>query len=165
MKSIQLLAIPLALAICVSTSLGQETENKDDKILAKAGKMLHGTWTGDADKTAEEIKKMEDLDLDESMMEMILEQVVTIEANFKDGTYEVVIGDREMSGDWKVKKVKRKDKTRILTAFFAPDEDSEGEDKNFEIHFMGKTHMKMIDLDDGGPPIVLKRQVKDKNDK
>ena len=44
-----------------------------------------------------------------------------------------------------------------------PDENSDGhEEKNFEIHFVGKTHIKMIDLNESGPPIVLKRAGTDK---
>lgn len=158
MKSIQLLSIPLVVAICVSTTFGQETKKQDDKKdLAKAGTYLHGVWNGDADKTAEEIKKMKDLDLSEDMIKGMLEQVGSIEVEFEDGKFSVAFGDQEMAGEWEVTKMKKKEKTWIIEIKTVTDEDSGGEEKNFEIHFLGKTHMKMVDLDDQGPPIVMKK--------
>lgn len=167
MKSIQFfLAVPLAVAICVSTNFAQETKTKGDskKDFAKAAKMLHGVWICDTDKTVKEIEK-QDLDMEDSMIEMMLERIKTIKMNLTDGEFDVQIGDQEMIGEWEVKKVKRKDKKRVLTVHFAPD-DEEGEDKNFEIQLMGKTHMKMVDIDQDGPPIVMKRKTKEeKKDK
>ena len=165
MRLIQLVAVPLAIAICVSVTHAQETETKlDNKVLAKASKMLHGMWVGDGEKTAEEIEKLEDLPLEDAMIDMLLERVKSIKASFKDGTFEVEVGERKMAGAWKVTKIERKDDARVLTVNFAPDEESEAEEKNFELHFKGKKHMKMIDLGEDGPPIVLKRKATDKKE-
>ena len=166
MRSIQLFVVPLAVAIFVSASFAQDTDTKaDKKDFAKAAKMLHGVWSGDAEKTAEAIKEMDDLEMDEAMVGMILERVGLIEVDFQDGTFNVMIDEQEMSGDWKVTAVEKDDKSPALKIHVMPAEDSEGEEKNFKIHFLGKTHIKMIDLDDGGPPIVLARKVdKDKDE-
>ena len=158
MKTTHLLAIPLALAICVSTGFAQESNADNDQDFAKAASLLHGDWTGDAEKTAEAIKDMEDMELDESMMEMILEQVKAIKIQFADGTFEVAIAGQEMAGEWEVTGAKEKDGKQAVMIHVSPNEESQGEEKNFKIHMLGDTHMKMIDMDEGGPPIVLKRE-------
>ena len=160
MKSVQLFVVPLVLAMFVSTGFAQETETRSEQDFSKQAKMLHGEWQGDKEKTAEAIKGMEGLD--DAMMEMILAQVKEITVNFGDGTYNVTIGPMEMAGKWKVTADESKDDDHKIKIFCEPNEDVQGqEDKNFEIHFMGDTHVKMTDLDDGGPPIVLVRKTDD----
>jgi hypothetical protein len=164
MKSVYLFAVPWMLAICVSAVYGQDTTTtEDDAAMAKAAKMLHGVWAGDREKTRDEMKKAEDLELDEDMIEMMLEQIDSIKCEFKDGRFDVSFGDVEISGEWKVTKVKQEDDATVLTIHTSPDDDSEHEEKNFDVHFIGKTHMKMVDLD-GGPPLVMKRKEADKKD-
>ncbi|MGI9518035.1 MAG: hypothetical protein ACR2NP_13360 [Pirellulaceae bacterium] len=154
MKS-NLFAIPLALAICVSACYGQETETSSDtQDFAKEAKMLHGAWAGDSEKTAEEIKDMEGMD--EAMVDMVIERVKLINVHFHDGTFAVEIAGEEMKGTWEVTAAEEKDDMQTIKIHVMPDEDSVGEEKHFEIHCMGETHIKMIDQD-GGPPIVLKR--------
>jgi hypothetical protein len=166
MKSVSLLLIPLIAAFCVTASVGQvATQKQKDKKadIKTVAKQLHGKWIGDKEKTAEQIKKMKDLELAEDMVEMVLEQVGNIEVEFnKDGTFDVSIADRTMAGDWESKKVKIVDKKNALVIKTETDEASGGQEKNFEIHFIGKTHMMMKDMDEGGPPIVLKRAKTDK---
>lgn len=164
MKSI-LFAIPLALAICVSPCLAQETETSSDtQDFAKMAKLLHGNWAGDADKTAEEIKAMEDPGMEEAMIDMVLEQVKLIQITFQDGTFMVMINDQEMTGTWEVTGAEEKDGKQAVMIHVAPDEEAAGEEKNFEIHIMGDTHMKMIDLDMEGPPLVMQRKDEDSDD-
>ena len=159
MRSIQLFAVPLALAFCVSTSYAQETDTKTD--FTKVAKMLHGEWAGDAEMTAEEIKKMDDENV-EAMKDMILEQVGSMEVIFKDGTYDVAMAGMELAGTWKVTDAAKKDDTQVVNIHTVPEEGTQGEEKNFEIHFVGDKHIKMIDSD-GGPPIVLARKEKEKD--
>ena len=155
MKS-SLFVIPLALALCVSVCYGQDTGD-----FADAAKLLHGQWAGDVDKTAEAIKAMEDSGMNEAMMEMMLEQVKAIELEFSDGKFQVLIGGQEMSGTWEVKGVEEKDGNQAVTIHVMPADESTGEEKNFEIHVMGDTHMKMIDLDMPGPPLVMQRKAEE----
>lgn len=164
MKLIQLPTILLTLAMGVSIGYGQESDIGGDKEdFVHVAKMLHGVWAGDADMTAAEIEKMEDSELEEDMIEMMLERVKSVEIEFQDGTFNVLIGDQQMTGAWKVTAAEEKEGTQSLTIQVMPD-DSEGVDKRFEIHFMSKKHMKMVDLDEEGPPFVMARKTVRSND-
>ncbi|MGI9516898.1 MAG: hypothetical protein ACR2NP_07640 [Pirellulaceae bacterium] len=164
MRLNKLSAIPLALMIGVSVSFAQETETgNDQEEFAEVAKMLHGVWAGDADETAEEIKKMEDAGLDEDTIESLLDRVRSIELEFKDGTFAVLIGDQTMSGEWSVTAAAEKDDIQTLTIRIMP-EDAEGVQKNFEVWLTTGSQIKMIDLDEEGPPFVMGRKTLRSND-
>lgn len=164
MRFNKLSAIPFALMIGVSASFAQETDTRSDQEeFAEVAKMLHGVWAGDADKTAEEIKKMEDAELDEGTIESLLDRVRSIELEFQEGTFSVLIGDQTMSGEWTVTAAAEKDDIQTLTIGIMPD-GAEGVQKNFEVWLTSETEIKMIDLDEEGPPFVMGRKTLRSND-
>ena len=167
MKSIRLLLLPLIAALMISPLAAQEVKKTDDdKAVKSAAKKLVGIWKGDADKTEEQIDKMKDADFEDNTVDMVLQMVEDISVEFKkDSTFEVSFGDQEMAGDWEAKKAKTKGKKTILTVYTKTEEAAGGEEKSFEIHFLGKTHIMMVDMDENGPPIVLKKHVKEKDKK
>ncbi len=154
----KLFIIPLAIAFLANVAMAQE-EKKDDKVIEKGSAALVGNFKGDKEMTAKGMEK-EGEEFDENLVNMVLETVGQISVNFKkDNTFEVSMSGQEMSGDWEVKKAKKKKDVYVLEVYT---ETSEGEEKNFSIE-VSKKHIKMTDLDDGGPTICFKRQAKDKD--
>lgn len=137
---------------------------EDEEANKKAGvAKLVGKWKGDRELCEKLLDDIEDLNADGK--EMMLGMVEGISVEFtKDMKFNVDIktelGDNKVFGTWSVKSYD-KDKNTLKIETVA-DEESEGEDKTFEIEITKDG--KAIFRSDDDPPMGFKRVTSDKKD-